>query len=142
MILAGQREQVAKWVTSRIRHQEPMITGYEALGALDSQGNLIGGFIYCEHRPCPGGGSIAIIASGERGWLSRGNLKVFLGDYPFKQLGCHRISAMVAKSNKKARHVIERLGFRNEGTIRGAFAPGKDGIFYGLLKEESRFLRE
>ncbi len=119
---------------------EPFVTGYEALGALDTAGDMIGGFVYSEHRPCPGGGSVAICAAGERDWLSRGNLAVFLG-YPFHQLQCNRISALVAKSNARARGVIERLGFKAEGKIRGAFGPGKDGIYYGLIREECRWLR-
>ena len=142
MLLFGHREAVANYVLSRIRDQEPFLTGYEAIGALDSQGELIGGFVYSEHRLCPGGGSVGICAAGERDWLSRANLSVFLGSYPFGQLGCHRINAMIAKSNKRARGVIERLGFKNEGTIRGAFAPNKDGIFYGLLQSESRWIRK
>jgi L-amino acid N-acyltransferase YncA len=141
MILANERELVAAYVASRIKHQEPFVTGYEALGAIDSQGRLIGGFVYSELRETPGGGSIAICAAGERDWLSRGNLKVFLGSYPFGQLGVHRICATVAKSNARARHVIERLGFTNEGKMRGALGVGKDGILYSLLKEESKWLR-
>lgn len=142
MILAGHRERVAQWVVSRIRHQEAFVTSYEALGAIDKAGNIIGGFVYCEHRSCLGGGSIAICAAGERDWLSRSNLKVFLGDYPFRQLGCHRVQAMVSKTNKHARNVIERLGFKNEGLIRGGISPGKDSILYGLLREESRWLEK
>ena len=140
MILAGESERVASYVASRIRHQEAFITGYEALGAIDSDGRLIGGFVYSELRMCPGGGSIAVCAAGERGWLSRGNLKVFLGEYPFGQLKVHRIQATVAKSNRRARNVIERLGFKNEGTLRGGLGVGKDAIVYGLLREESLWL--
>jgi L-amino acid N-acyltransferase YncA len=142
MILANERELVAAYVASRIKHQEPFVVGYEALGAIDSQGRLIGGFVYSELRETPGGGSIAICAAGERDWLSRGNLKVFLGSYPFGQLGVHRIQAMVAKSNIRARHVIERLGFKNEGKVREALGPGRDAILYGLLRHESRWIRE
>lgn len=138
MILAGKRDLVAAYVASRIRHQEPFVTGYEAIGAVDKDGRLIGGFVYSELRGfAEGGGSVAICAAGERDWLSRGNLKVFLGSYPFGQLGCHRIQAMVSKSNRRARYVIERLGFKNEGTVRGGHGPGRDAILYGLLAHES-----
>lgn len=137
MILARQCELVARYVVSRIKDQEPFITGYEALGALDSHGVLIGGFVYSEFRSFRDGGSVAICAAGERDWLSRGNLRVFLGDYPFRQLGAHRIQATVAKSNKRARNIIERLGFKNEGTLRGGLGVDKDAIVYSLLREES-----
>jgi len=138
MILVGEKERVAAWVSSRIRHQEPFLTGYEALGAVDASGRLIGGFVYSELRHFEGiGGIVSICAAGERDWLSRRNLKVFLGSYPFGQLGCHRMQATVAKSNRRARDVIERLGFKNEGTIRGGHGPGRDAILYGLLSQES-----
>lgn len=137
LILAGQRELVAAWVSGRIRFQEPFITGYEALGALDHAGNLIGGFVYSEFRRFPQGGIVAICAAGECGWLSRGNLKVFLGSYPFGQLGCHKIHATVAKNNRRARRVIERLGFKNEGLIREGLGINRDAILYGLLAHES-----
>lgn len=142
MILTGQKEHVAAWVAGRIKHQEPFITGYEALGALDTAGRLIGGFVYSELRSFDGGGCISICAAGERDWLSRGNLRVFLGSYPFGQLGCHRMQATVAKSNRRARTVIERLGFKNEGTIRGGHGPGRDAILYGLLAQESVWYRK
>lgn len=141
LILVGQRERVAAYVASKIKHQEPFVTGYEAIGAIDTAGNLIGGFVYSEHRPFPGGGSVAICAAGERDWLSRGNLKVFLGSYPFGQLGCHRIQAMVAKANRRARSVIERLGFVSEGLIRHGLGPQKDAILYSLLRHECRWIK-
>jgi RimJ/RimL family protein N-acetyltransferase len=140
LILTGQRELVAQWVASRIRHQEPFVTGYEAIGAIDSAGSIIGGFVYSEHRAFNGGGSVAICAAGERDWLSRGNLKVFFG-YPFLQLGCHRMQAMVAKSNKRARKVIERLGFVNEGCVRQGLGPNKDAILYSLLRHDCRWIK-
>ncbi len=142
MILSGQRDIVAAYVASKIRHQEPFITGYEALGAIDRDGRLIGGFVYSEHRPFDGGGSVAICAAGERDWLSRGNLRVFLGLYPFQQLGCHRIQALIARSNRRARHVIERLGFINEGTLREGLGPKRDAVVYRLLRHESRWFKE
>ena len=141
MILAGDRERVAAYVASRIRHQEPFVTGYEALGALDAAGNLIGGFVYSEHRPNDGGGSVAICAAGEKDWLSRSNLRVFLGSYPFGQLGCVRIQAMVSKANAHARDVIKRLGFKEEGKLRSGLGPGKDAILYSLLRHESRWMK-
>jgi RimJ/RimL family protein N-acetyltransferase len=140
LILTGQRELVADYVASRIRYQDPFITGYEAIGALDSGGNLIGGVVYSEHRLFDGGGSIVICAAGEIGWLSRANLKVFMG-YPFSQLGCHRMQTLVAKSNKRARSAVERLGFKNEGLVRSGLGVGRDAILYSLLRHECRWIK-
>jgi RimJ/RimL family protein N-acetyltransferase len=135
MILAGQSEHVAAWVISRVRDPIELPGGYEAIGALDQNGQLIGGWIYTNYREH----DIQICAAGSGNWLTRGNLREFFG-YPFNQLGCIRITAAIAKANKLSREISERLGFRLEGTLRHGLAPNRDLLLYGMLKEDCKWI--
>jgi len=139
MILYGERERVCAFVNAAIRDGSDVTARYEALGALSKDGELIGGFVFFDHQRRPGGGNIFLAAAGAGNWLTRGNLKIWF-EYAFCQLGCHRITAIVAKSNTISRQIVERLGFKREGCIRGSRGPGKDSILYGLLKEECKWI--
>lgn len=62
-------------------------------------------------------------------------------DHGFRKLGLHRISIHVAASNVRSRAVAERLGFMQEGVLRGAerVADGyHDLVVYGMLEDEWR----
>jgi RimJ/RimL family protein N-acetyltransferase len=57
----------------------------------------------------------------------------------FGQLGAHRVLELILADNQRARNVVERLGFRLEGTMRGHVRRGGrllDVVVYGLLPED------
>jgi RimJ/RimL family protein N-acetyltransferase len=60
-------------------------------------------------------------------------------DYPFNRLCKRRVTAITKKKNKKAREFVEHLGFNLEGSLPHYF-PDADGVIYGMLKENCRFL--
>lgn len=61
--------------------------------------------------------------------------------YPFR-IGCHRVTAIVRKDNRKARKLVERLGFKQEGKLRKADTDGHDLFIYGLLADECKLARK
>ena len=63
-------------------------------------------------------------------------------DYPFRQLGCARVSGIVRADNQRSIAFCERLGFRYEGTKRDACEGGVAMIHFGMLRNECRFLGE
>lgn len=138
MILAGQKALVAAYVASKIRDlYEPPTKDFEAIGVVGKGGELIGGVIYTEWREiAPGQHDIRLTAAGEPGWLTRRAIRILLG-YPFKQLNCIRLTSVVAKPNRPARALNERLGFKEEGCIRHGRGIGKDCIIYGLLRADA-----
>ena len=56
-------------------------------------------------------------------------------EYPFKTLGCRRLTASIAADNPACLRLARHVGFREEGYLRG-FDFG-DLIMFGMLKEES-----
>lgn len=137
MILAGQKDVVRDWIFARVRDlTDPPQRDYEAIGIIrDDQ--IIGGVLYSNyHEIAPGQHDCMLTAAGEPGWLTRSNIKVLLG-YPFEQLKCVRLTSVIAKSNKSARSLNERLGFKVEGKIRHGRGIGRDCILYGLLRPDA-----
>jgi diamine N-acetyltransferase len=59
----------------------------------------------------------------------------------FGELGAHRVVELILADNERARHVVERLGFELEGTMRGHVRRGDqllDVAIYGLSPEAFR----
>lgn len=142
MILAGERERVALWVANRIRDlREPPVRDYEAIG-VTNEGRLIGGVIYAEYREIyPGQHDIRMHCAGEPGWLTRASLAVFFG-YPFRQLACIRVTATVARANRRALDMNRRLGFVIEGCLRDGYGAGRDGLLLSMLRRECRWIKD
>jgi RimJ/RimL family protein N-acetyltransferase len=142
MILAGQKDLVAKWVAARIHDmRQPPEKDYEAIGVV-KDGRIIGGVIYTLYiELADGQHDIRFTASGEPGWLTKASLRAIFS-YPFNQLQCIRVSALCAKANRRSRDLVERLGFVAEGNIRHAFGMGRDGILHGMLKQDCRWIKE
>jgi len=64
-----------------------------------------------------------------------------LMDYGFNSLGLHRIHADTGTDNVASWRIMERLGMRREGLLRGAvYEEGKwvDRYVYGMLADEWR----
>lgn len=94
--------------------------------------------LYTDHAPNV---NIRMHVAGVGHWLSRTALAVFFS-YPFQELGLRRVTALVAKKNKKSRKLCEDLGFSQEGRLRQAAVNGDDLIVYGLLRKDCRWLKE
>lgn len=107
---------------------------YEIAAAVNDDNEIIGVFLYTNFRKV----SIEITCAGNTGWLTRSNLREFLS-YPFEQLGCRRVTAIVHRKNKLARNITERLGFKLEGICRQGFSDG-DACIYGLIRKDCRWI--
>jgi RimJ/RimL family protein N-acetyltransferase len=143
LIVTGHRERVAAWVCDLARDIPKIKNGeYEAIGVINANNNIIGGVIYSHYGELPDGThDIMMSCAGIPGWLTPKTLRV-LFEYPFIQLACSRVTTLAAKANQRARSLNLRLGFTQEGMVRGAFGKGRNGILYGMLKEECRFIRD
>jgi ribosomal-protein-serine acetyltransferase len=62
-----------------------------------------------------------------------------LVDYAFNELGLNRLEIRCATENTKSRAIPQRLGFKQEGTIRQAewlYDHYVDLVVYGILASE------
>lgn len=134
-ILTGIDEYVARWVIARLGAGEIPAPPYSAVGFADESG-LRCGVIYHEYRKI----DIRIVmAADSPKWATRGTIRNILA-YPFLQLGCRRVTAVIAKKNKRSRRLVEGVGFVLEGGLRRAMGDGDMACLYGMLAEECRWL--
>lgn len=136
-LIEGQKQAIGLWLLDRLPDVARLPGGYEAFGFARGAA-IAGAVLYTNYVPYPDGGTIEIWAAG-RDWLSRRVLRVIFG-YPFDQIGCHRMTALVGRRNRESRTLVEGLGFRLEGVARGGFGPGRDTMIYGMLRRECRWL--
>jgi len=120
---------IAEWVRQRL--PLPIETFGECfqLGILDAEGTLQAGVVYNNY--CNKNIEISIASITPR-WATKGHIQGILG-YPFKQLGCRRLSAVTARNNQHVRDFLKRLGFMHEGTLHDALEHD-DAVIYGMTK--------
>ncbi|MHB8273074.1 GNAT family N-acetyltransferase [Bradyrhizobium sp.] len=74
-------------------------------------------------------------------WASPGAVKAILR-YPFLQLGCKRVTAIIEATNQPARAFLCRLGFKLEGVHPDVFVSGAAETYGLLLKDATRWVAE
>lgn len=136
-ILIGADELVAELVRSRIPQMRDKSFGpCTALGVI-RRGVLVGGVVFNRYS----GFDVSLTAAFDApGWALPGTVRAILA-YPFIDLGCKRVSARTGKKNRKARKLLEDLGFVLEGVCRRGYDGFEDAMMYGLLKEDCRWLK-
>ena len=85
---------------------------------------------------------ISIVADSPT-WASRRTLAVLFG-YPFVQLKCHRITAIIRADNEKSISLATRLGWKqetNEQGLRQYCRDGENAHVFGMLKSECKWIR-
>jgi RimJ/RimL family protein N-acetyltransferase len=103
-------------------------------------GKVIGllGLIRQEHRQGEMGWALGVEYRG-RGYATEAARALM--DYGFNSLGLHRLHADTSTDNLASWRMMERLGMRREGLLRGAvYEEGKwvDRYVYGMLADEWR----
>jgi hypothetical protein len=106
--------------------------GCTTLGLRSLSGRLWAGAIY--HHYC--GFDIQIeFAARDARWASRPHIGCFIA-YPFTEIGCERMTALVHPDNARSRKLLEGIGFQVEGRIRKGYDGESDALLYGLLRED------
>ena len=136
-ILVGAENVVVPYVLSRIPHAVDF-GPCTALGVV-RKGVLVGGVVYHNYRPADGDIMVSLAMEGPGWCLPQTVRKLF--SYPFEQYKLERMTALIARNNKRSRELCEGLGFKLEGVLRRAIGRTHDGMIYGLLRAECRFLK-
>lgn len=129
---------IAKYVLSKV-HGEPgeFTEGmYTAHAVLTDKGEFVGGVIYSLYR----GFDVHVSAAVETGLTMRPHVIRAVFDYVFNQLGCKRCTIVTCRSNKRARRFAEKIGFALEGVMKLGYDGTRDGLIYGILAADCRYL--
>jgi RimJ/RimL family protein N-acetyltransferase len=127
MILLGHDEAVASWVGAITG--KPFHPPFTAIGSIDPEGHLTGGFVFTGYN-----GSTVELSLAGHGVTHRGLWRAVLA-YVFDQLGCDRLQIHTAASNKAVRKLAPRLGFAYEGKSR-RFYGREDAFVYSLVRDD------
>lgn len=127
---------VNDWVSSKIYGSDRFPPDAPSIGLLEN-GRIVGGVVYTMYT---GNGIMMNVAGGYKGWINRAFIRAAFA-YPFKQLGCTRVSGLVRADNYAAQQFDERLGFKREGLVRRGDDDGTDLIMYGMLREECKWIK-
>ena len=128
-------EGMCRWVGPRIgASYDPHL--HSGISVICENG--VATVLYGDHSPRI---DIRMHVAGEGNWFNRTSADVFFG-YPFRELGLRRVTALIAKSNRKSRNLVEKLGFVREGAARQGAPNGENLILYGMLRKECKWLRD
>ena len=99
-------------------------------------GEIVAGVLYEDYN----GVNVVCHIAGVGRWMNR-SLLCLIFDYPFRVLGCSRITAVIAESNEKSRKLVEHMGFTVEANLHQAHPDG-DLIVYKMTLDNCRWLKE
>ena len=137
MLHYGWNRELAAWAADKLGIPNHDFGPCVSIG-VSHKGALVAAAIYNEYRHP--NIHVTFVTTSPR-WASPGAVKTILS-YPFKQLGCKRISAITNATNQPARAFLCRLGFKQEG-VHPDLLPDGDAVSYGLLvKDAARWLSE
>lgn len=134
-VVLDRHDLIAGWVAAR--------TGYvpggqfHAIGLLASDGftqRIIAGVVFDNWRGYDVTGHIACDTTVNRAFLRE------IHRYPYCDLGVRRITATCRSDNEEAIDFMRRIGFIEEGRIRGGMPDGSDRLILGQLKEHAKWL--
>lgn len=131
MLLVGWDREVAAWAAEQLGMAKPDFGPCVAIGVVHRD-DLVAAAVYNNYRRPDI--QVTFVTTSPR-WASPGAVKSILR-YPFRQLGCKRISAITLATNTPARAFLLRLGFRQEGYHPDALPDG-DAVSYGLTRADA-----
>jgi RimJ/RimL family protein N-acetyltransferase len=134
-------ERKDRGLRARIERSGRLVDGFFDLG-IEVEGRLIGDVgARCGRSVMPPGVfefGIEIYEETDRGKGYGGDAVNLLTEHLLERLGAERVQASTAVDNVAMRKVLERLGYREEGTMRG-FMPSEGGgrddyVLYALIR--------
>lgn len=135
MLIFGHDREIAQWCGDQLGIKD--FGPCSAIGVA-REGKIVAGAVFSNFR-WP---NIEItFATTTPRWATRETCNAIIS-YPFLQLRCRRVTAIIEASNQPARAFLSRFGFKQEGYHPHVFASG-DAITFGLLAADAeRWLKE
>ena len=134
-VLFGADDLVIRWASRAIPDFIPS-PGAKALGVVH-QGNLVAGVIYERFN----GVHMEVSITARKGvlWARPAVLRHLFG-YPFNQMGCVAISALVPMSNLWSLSLATNLGFEPEAYVKFAAPDGSPMVVLKMFRENCRWI--
>jgi len=132
-LICGRDEELAQWAEEHFPDCAPLSRPLTSIGVASPDGDIMGVAIFHNYRQ--NDIEITFITATPR-WATQGVIRGIL-DYPFRQLGVLRMTAITTKSNKKARKLLTGLGFVLEGVHPHASKDLTSACTYGLYAKNA-----
>lgn len=134
-VLFGADDLVIRWASRAIPDFMPSPDA-KALGVVKG-GDLVAGVIYERYNGIHM--EVAITARTGSRWASRQALRHLFG-YPFVQMGCVAISALVPMSNLASLNLATKLGFKPEAYVKFAAPDGSPMVVLKMFRDQCRWI--
>lgn len=136
MLIFNSDAELALWAGKQLRMQ--LAEPNTSIGVAH-KGKIVAAAVFNNYRPP--NVEVTFVTTSSR-WASPGAVRAILR-YPFIQLGCKRVTAVIEATNQPARAFLCRLGFKLEGEHPDVFPSGAAAETYGLLlKDAQRWVAE
>lgn len=136
MIICNAPETVGPWVASRTGGTWSPGRG-SCIGLVDEENKLVAG-VLCEDF---NGANVLMHVAAEPGGIVRQPEFVeFVFGYVFGQLGCKRVTGVIASTNERALKLAAWLGFKEEARLAGAHPEG-DLVILAMHSVDCKWLR-
>lgn len=127
-------DRVMGWVAARIPGigSDYKWVNAKAIGLVEN-GEILAGMVVHDYVPAFRNCQLTFAATNPK-WANRKSITAMLR-YPFQQLGCDRVTTIIASTNKRAIKFNLGIGFVQEGCCRHGWGDD-DALIFGLLKSE------
>ena len=135
----GLDAQVAEFVAMQfpLAQERGGFNTFRAVGVATDDGTLVGGIVGSEYR----GHDMNLSIYAARPDFLRPAMIGELCRWAFGEAGLKRLTAEIAKKNRRARAFVEHVGFVLEGNKRHGWHDGQDDMcIYGMTADRCRWL--
>ena len=138
-LIFNRDEELARWAEINFPEVGQISRPLHAIGVADSDGELLGVAFYSSFGQNRNNETydlqVTLVTASTR-WATKATIRALL-HYPFFQIGTKRMSAITNKSNKKARKLLEGLGFKLEGVHPFGDEGIRPSCSYGLYRDDA-----
>lgn len=134
-VLFGADATVAQWVAKAIPYLQPSKDA-RALGVIEGE-RLIAGVIYERYNGVHM--EVAIAAETGTRWATRQTLRHLFG-YPFVQMHCEAITALVPATNLHSLNLATKLGFEMEALVKFAAPDGSPLVVLKMFRDGCKWI--
>lgn len=136
-IITAQDERLLSWAEQRLSiriqaSQSRWIAGVEGSSIV-----FVVVYSHFSARDCV----MTIATDGKKTWATKRSLRAIFA-VPFVQWRLRRVTFLVRADNSSSIRMCKKAGAHIEGVMRKAFPGDVNGILFGLLSEECRYLKK